>query len=254
MKKIVPIILCVIVWIGGCATTPSNTTPSELNEARYTLHYNQGLNRLSNNEPSYAMEEFLSAEKYKKTAELYFSMGQACYMLKRNELALDYFDKSLLQDRNFSSSNVGKGIVLRDMGKYDDALAQFKASLNNILFHEPEKAYYNMALTYLAMKDREKAVTDFRCAVSLRPEFLPPYFQLALVYGDLKNYEAAIEVLKTLLTYAPDSPEAHLLLGKMYLKLARSAAADLEFKEVIRLAPESASGREASIYLTGGNN
>ncbi len=171
MKKNLPIVLCIFIWIGGCATTPSDTTMSEFNDARYTLHYNQGLNRLTNNEPSYAMEAFLNAEKYRKTAELYFSMGQACYMLRRNELALNYFDKSLLLDKNFSSSNVGKGIVLRDMGRYDEALAQFNTSLENILFHEPEKAYYNIALTYLAMNDRENAVKYFKGAISLQARF-----------------------------------------------------------------------------------
>lgn len=254
MKRIVPIILCLLIWAGGCAGTPSNTTVSESNDARYTLHYNQGLNRLTNNEPSYAMEEFLNAEKYRKTPDLYFSMGQSCYMLKRNELALNYFDKSLMLDKNFSSSNVGKGIVLRDMGRYDEALAQFNTSLENILFHEPEIAYYNIGLTYLAINDRENAVKYFKGAISLRPEFLTCYYQLALVYVDLKNYEAAIGVLKTLLGYAPNSSEAHLLLGKAYLKLGRSTAAELEFREVIRLAPESESGREAKILLTGGAN
>ena len=252
MKKIVLVVIFIAIMTGGCVTTPSDVTPSEFNEAKYTLHYNQGLNRLTNNEPSFAMEEFLNAEKYKKTADLYFSMGQACYKLKRNELALEYFDKSLMVDRNFSSSNVGKGIVLADMGKYEEALAQFNTALHNILFHEPEMAYYYIGLTYLAMNDKEKAVTNLRTAISLKPEFLLPYFQLALVYNDLKNYEAAIGVLKTLLGYVPDSPDTHLLLGKTYLKLGQPAAAEIEFKEVIRLAPESASGREARIYLMGG--
>lgn len=254
MKRIIPAILCVVIWIGGCASTPSNITPSEFNEARYTLHYNQGLNRLTNNEASFAMEEFLKAEKYRKTADLYFSMGQACFMLRRNELALTYFDKSLLLDRNFSSSNVGKGIVLRDMGRYEEALAQFDASLNNILFHEPEKAYYNIALTYLAMNDLEKAINSFKACISVRPEFLPSYYQLAVIYMNLKNYEAAASTLKTLLGYAPNSPDTHLLLGKAYLKLGRSAAAALEFNEVIKLAPESENAREARGYLMGGDN
>jgi tetratricopeptide (TPR) repeat protein len=254
MNKIVPVILCLFLWAGGCATTPSNTNISEFNDAKYTLHYNQGLNRLTNNEPSYAMEDFLTAEKYKKTPDLYFSMGQACYMLKRNELALKYFDKSLLLDKNFSSSNVGKGVVLRDMGRYDEALAQFNTSLENILFHEPEKAYYNIALTYLAMGDRENAVKNFKVALSLQPDFLLVYYQLAVVYIDLKNYEAAIGTLKTLLGYAPNSAETHLLLGKTYLKMGRATAAELELKEVIRLAPDSESGREAKVLLSGGRN
>ncbi len=254
MKRIVPVIFCILIWASGCATSSSNSAGSDFNNAKYTLHYNQGLNRLTNNEPSYAMEEFLNAEKYHKTSDLYFSMGQACYMLKRNELALGYFDKSLALDRNFSSSNVGKGIVLRDMGKYDEALAQFNASLDNILFHEPENAYYNIALTYLAKNDRENAVRYFKGAIGLKPDFLTCYYQLALVYIDLKNYEAAIGVLKTLLGYAPNSPETHLLLGKTYLKLGRATAAELEFKEVLRLSPESEYGREARIFLMGGDN
>jgi tetratricopeptide (TPR) repeat protein len=254
MKRIVPVMFCILIWIGGCATTSSDSKVSEFDKANYTLHYNQGLNRLTNNEPSYAMEEFLNAERYNKTPELYFSMGQACYMLKRNELALGYFDKSLLLDKKFSSSNVGKGIVLRDMGKYDEALAQLNAALDNILFHEPENAYYQIALTYLAKNDRENAVTYFKGAIKLRYDFLPPYYQLALVYIDLKNYEAAIGVLETLSGYAPNSPQTHLLLGKTYLKLGRSAAAALEFKEVINLAPESEFAREARTYLMGGDN
>jgi tetratricopeptide (TPR) repeat protein len=140
------------------------------------------------------------------------------------------------------------------MGKYDEALAQFNISLNNILFHEPEKAYYNIALTYLAMKDRENAVKYFKGAISLRPDFLPSYYQLALVYVDLKDYDAAIGILKTLLGYAPESPETHLLLGKTYLRLGNSSAAALEFTAVIKLAPESEYAREARVYLMGGDN
>jgi tetratricopeptide (TPR) repeat protein len=254
MKRIVLAAFCAIIILSGCATTPSNMTASDVNEAMYTLNYNQGLNRLTANEPSFAMEEFLNAEKYKKTPDLYYSMGQACYMLKRNELALKYFDKSLALDKSFSSSYVGKGIVLREMGRYDEALTQFNAALDNILFHEPDKAYYNIALTYLAMKDRDNAIKYLKETVGLRPDFIPSYYQLALVYIEQRNYEPAIDALKVLLSYAPDSPEAHLLLGKTYLKVARSTAAEIEFREVIRLAPQSEYAREATIYLTGGRN
>jgi tetratricopeptide (TPR) repeat protein len=253
MKRIILAAVCMLLVASGCVTTPANTTSSEVTDAKYTLKYNQGLSRLTDNEPSFAMEDFLNAEAYRKTPELYYSMGQACYMLKRYELALQYFDKSLALDKNFSSSNVGKGIVLREMGRYDEAIAQFKAALDNILFHEPEKAYYNIALTYLAMKDPENAIKYFKDTIRVRPDSLTAYYQLALVYIEQRDYESAINALKVLLSYAPDSAETHLLLGKTYLKIARSAAAELELREVIRLAPQSEYAREATILLTGGN-
>jgi tetratricopeptide (TPR) repeat protein len=200
------------------------------------------------------MEEFLAAEKYKKVPELYFSMGQACFMLKRYDLAISYFDKSLSIDKNYSSSYVGKGVVLRELGRYEEAIGEFNKALENILFHEPEKAYYNIALTYLAMKDQENAITYFKSTIQVKQDFLPPYYQLALVYMSLKNYEAAAEITKQLLNYAPASPEAHLLLGKAYLKLKKVASADVEFKEVIRLSPDSDSAREAQVLLMEGDN
>ncbi len=248
------VILFFAVLLTACVSTPTNVGTSDYNDAKYTLHYNMGIARLSGNEPSFAMEEFLAAEKYKKVPELYFSMGQACYMLKRYDLAISYFDKSLSIDKNYSSSYVGKGIVLRELGRYDEAIAEFNKALDNILFHEPEKAYYNIALTYLAMKDQEKAVTYFKSTIQIKEDFLPPYYQLALVYLSLKDYEGVAEITKRLLGYAPDSPDAHLLLGKAYLKLNKAMSADAEFKEVIRLSPDSDSAREAQVLLMGGDN
>lgn len=247
-------ILGLVIVVSGCATGAGNVEGSGFDDAKYTLNYNAGLNRLTSSEPSFAMEQFLKAEEYKKTPELYYSMGWACFLLKRNDLSLAYFNKSLSLDKSFSSSNVGKGIVLREEGQYDEALAEFNKALDNILFHEPETAYFNIALTYLAMKDRAGAATYLKSAIQLRPDYLSAYYQLALVYTELKRYEEAQDVVSKLLTYAPDSPEARLLLGKIYLKLGKRTSADVEFNEVIRLAPNSDYAREARDCLTGGDN
>jgi tetratricopeptide (TPR) repeat protein len=247
-------ILALVAVISGCATASGDLGGSEFNEAKYTLNYNAGLNHLANNQPTFAMEKFLEAEKYKKTPDLYYSMGQVCFMLNRDDLALTYFEKSLALDQKFSSSNVGKGIVLRQKGLYDEAIAEFNKALDNIVFHEPEVAYFNIALTYLAMNNPNAAVSYLKSAIQVRPEFLPSYYQLALVYMNLKSYDAAADVTRRLLTYAPDLPEAHLLLGRAYLKLEKTSSAVAEFKEVIRLAPDSDYAREARGYLMGGDN
>jgi type IV pilus assembly protein PilF len=247
-------ILALLTIMSGCATASGDLGGSGFNDAKYTLNYNAGLNHLTNNQPTFAMEKFLEAEKYKKTPDLYYSMGQTCFMLNRYDLAFSYFDKSLSLDKNFSSSNVGKGIVLRQKGLYKEAIAEFNKALDNIIFHEPEVAYFNIALTYLAMNDPNSAISYLKSAIQVRPEFIPSYYQLGLVYMDLKSYDAAAEVTRRLLTYAPDLPEAHLLLGKAYMKLEKTSSAVAEFQEVIKLAPDSNYAREARGYLMGGGN
>jgi tetratricopeptide (TPR) repeat protein len=240
--------------VAGCVSTPTNMDTAGVRDAKYDLQYNTGLSKLATNESSFAMENFMEAEKYKKTPELYFAMGQACYLLKRYDLALSYFDKSLVLDKNYSSSNVGKGIVYRETGRYEESLAEFHKALENIVFHEPEKAYYNIALTYKAMNDVANEIAYLKSTIQVNSNFAMAYYQLALIYIDLKNYEAAADILNKLLTLSPNIPEARLLLGKVYIKLGKLETANAEFKEVIRIAPGSDTARQAQILLKGGDN
>ena len=147
-----------LIFFGACMVdVPDPDEAQKLEDAKYLLHYSMGQSRMSNQQYTYAMEDFLEAEKYKKTPELYYAMGETCYMLERFELALDYFDKSLYLDKDFSSSYIGRGIVYMTMEKYDEAIVEMEKALDNIIFHEPEIAYYHIGNAYLA---RDVELTD----------------------------------------------------------------------------------------------
>ncbi|MBN1573923.1 MAG: tetratricopeptide repeat protein [Deltaproteobacteria bacterium] len=243
----------------ACVTTPKNETdkegqPKDIKGARYTLHYNTGLSRLGAGKPTYAMVEFIEAEKYKKTPELYYAMGQTCYELKRYALSLDYFDKTLFMDKDFSKAYVGKGIVLIAMERYDEAIVQLKKSLENIIFHEPESAYYNIAVAYAKMNNYEGAVENLKTAIRLKPEYIPPYLELARIYRKMGRFDLSESVLQEALEQYPELAQAHYMLGIIYLEQKRSLAAKMEFSEVIKLVPDTPLAREAEKYLKGLEN
>lgn len=237
-----------------CVTPPESEDGNDVNSSRFMLHYNMGIAHLDSNEPSYAMEKFLEAEKYMTPPELYYVMGQACFMLMRLDLALEYFDKALMEDSNFSLANVSKGIVHIEMGQYEVSIVEFNKALENIIFHEPETAYYNMGIAYMKMNDIETAIKYMELAIGVKPEYLPPYIQLGKIFTDLGDYESAADNYIEILRYYPQFPEAHFMLGEVYLKLEQDSLAMMEFREVINLAPDSRLAEEAARYLTGEEN
>ncbi len=250
------ILVFTLFLLAACATTPKSETkkevqPKDLKGARYTLHYNTGLSRLGSGKPTYAMVEFLEAEKYKKTPELYYAMGQTCYELKRYSLSLDYFDKALLMNKDFSKAYVGKGIVLIALGSYDKAIAELKNSLENIVFHEPESAYYNIAVAYAKMNNYEGAVENLKTAIKLKPEYIPPYIELARIYRKMGRADLSEGILQEVLEQYPKLAQAHYMLGIIYLEQKRYLAAKMEFSEVTKLVPDTPLAREAEKYLKG---
>lgn len=253
------VLVFILVLSFACVTTPKKDKgkegkPEDVKGARYTLHYNTGLSRLMAGKPTYAMVEFLEAEKFKKTPELYYAMGQTCYELKRYTLSLDYFNKALLMDKDYSKAYVGRGIVFITLERYEEAIAELQKSLNNIVFHEPESAYYNIAIAYTKMNNYEKAVANLKTSIELNPEYVPPYIELGRVYQKMGKLDMAVSAFLRLLEHYPKLSEAHYMLGRLYLDQKKYLAAEMEFKEVIRLVPGTSLAREAEKYLERGRH
>ncbi|MBN1880597.1 MAG: tetratricopeptide repeat protein [Deltaproteobacteria bacterium] len=253
MKKTrIFLLIVVLVCFGACMVdVPDPDEAQKLDDAKYLLHYSMGQSRMSSQEYTYAMEDFLEAEKYKKTPELYYAMGETCYMLERFEMALDYFNKSLYLDKDFSSSYIGRGIVFMTLEKYDEAIIEMEKALDNIIFHEPEIAYYYIGNAYLSKGDYDQAIKNFKSAIKVSPKFAMAYFRLSNIYIDLDLYEEASSIMQLFLSYYPKSPEGHLMMGRIYSKMGQTKMAEMEFLEVIKLAPGTDMADEAQRNLTG---
>ena len=175
----------------SCVTTHVNDKEINFDEAKYTLHYNLGTSHMNNKRFTYAMEEFLQAENYKSTPELYYAMGQTCLLLERYDVSEGYFNKAILLDKDFSMAYVGRGNLYLALKRYEDAIDEFKSALDNIVFHEPESAYFGMALAYIGLNDYENAIKSLKRSIQLNPKFFPSYYRMGNIYMDLGDYDSA---------------------------------------------------------------
>jgi len=103
----------------------------------------------------------------------------------------------------------------------------------------------NIGLSYLKIKDYEKAINYFNQAKNLSPDNPVVYYYLGEAYfrkGDLKK---AMKYYKEAVEREPRNPDFHYSLGYLYLAQNDRKKAIDEFNKVLKIAPQSFVGEKA---------
>ncbi|MDV2502756.1 MAG: tetratricopeptide repeat protein [bacterium] len=89
-------------------------------------------------------------------------------------------------------------------------------------------------LGYSGVRLYEEAVTAFKEAIRLKPDFAKAHLNLGVAYGSLSRYEEAIAAYKEAIRLKPDYAGAHYNLGLAYLLIGNLEAA-LEQHEILKI-------------------
>jgi len=189
-----------VLFIGACATMSS-----EDKVQKATAHYQLGVSYLNDNNISPAFVEFQKAlELNPNDKEVLNGIG-VIYLLKLEDFpkAIDYFERALRVDKNFSEASNNLGFAYEKLGKFNEAVAAYKAALSNPFYRNAEKAFNNMGRVYYRMKRYDEAMDAYREAVRRHSDFHLPYYGLALCYNTLGRYGDAATALKKALDMDP---------------------------------------------------
>ncbi len=94
--------------------------------------------------------------------------------------ALDDFNKALAQDGELSEAFLNRGNTYFLMRRYDEAIADYEASLKYGLT-KSHVAWYNIGLAHEAKRDAVKAREAYRMALEINPDFGPAQKKLGLM-------------------------------------------------------------------------
>ncbi|TAN70542.1 MAG: tetratricopeptide repeat protein [Methylobacter sp.] len=125
-------------------------------------------------------------------------------LVNQAELALGYADNFAVAYPDDHRASLGKGIALRQLGRYAEAIDAYCHSL------------------------------------ALKPDFLPTLMNLARVYILTGNYSDGIQALRTAVKLHVASAEAHSLLSWALRHQDDNVGAELAAREAIRLDPDFA--------------
>ncbi len=164
-------------------------------------------------------------------------------------LAEKYLRKAIAKKPGYAAAHNNLGIVLVGLRRWDDAIREFQAAANDVLYATPEWAWYNMGEAYRSKGDPAKAEEAYRKAIRMNDRYGPAYLRLASVLGDRGSWEEAVAVLGKCVELRPDDAAGWMELGRVYARLKRPADATLAFNRVLALSKDSEVRRHAATYL-----
>lgn len=156
--------------------------------------------------------------------------------------AIKRYESGLKWDPYLGALYYNLGIVSMD---HSTALTNFEKAVKNFDFLDLPQ---NLAVIYFAKGDLEKAINEFKRAISYqrREGTMPPlYSDLGNTYLKLARYEPAEIAFKEALKIDPNLVSAHYRLAEAYLRQNKVEEGLVELKKVIELAPESEEAKYA---------
>jgi len=188
-----------------------------------------------------------NAEEYKDflddnaKVKLYFNLGYCNQMLKNDDLAIEYYGKSLDIGPNIINIPIicnNRGLAYAKKGDYERAIRDFDKGIE--LNPELVEACNNRGLAYAKKGDYERAIRDFDKGIELNPELVEAYNNRGNAYEGIGEYKQAIQDLDKAIELNPEFAEAYYNRGLAYAKKGEYEQAIQDFDKAIELNPEFA--------------
>jgi Tfp pilus assembly protein PilF len=223
--------------------------------------------------------------KERRAAEIHHDLGVEALRAGRFPDALREFDAALAVDEAFSDAHRGRGIVLdlgfgrldeaekayrravaarpgfseahNDLGqllartgRLDEAIGQFDAALENMLYKEPYVARCNKGLAMHRTGRRDEGLAEMRACLAASPAYCKGRRELGRVLLEEKRTREAVDELSAYARFCERVPDAHLQLGLARMKSGDVSGARAEFERCRELGDGTAEGEECRRSLS----
>jgi tetratricopeptide (TPR) repeat protein len=101
----------------------------------------------------------------------------------------------------------------------------------------------NLGSLYLDRGRYDEAIAELKASAELKPTYVDPHVNLGVAYLDLNKLEEAQKELEQAIRLDPNTPKAHLNLGVIAEKTGNLDAAFFHYKEAVRMDPEFSFAR-----------
>jgi serine/threonine protein kinase/Flp pilus assembly protein TadD len=128
------------------------------------------------------------------------------------------------------------GLALRDQGKLEEAVAEYRAALR--IKPDSDFAHYNIGLALHGQGKLEEAIADYRAAIRIRPDNDFAHNNLGLALRDQGKLEEAIAEYRAAIRIRPDYDVAHNNLGLALRDQGKLEEAVAEYRDALRIRPD----------------
>ncbi len=151
-------------------------------------------------------------------ADLWVNKGLIAVKREQYDRGKEFFIKALRYNNEQAQAYNNLGHVYLTQEKaYGKAHDNFQRALK--VNPDYTAARYNLGITFMAMKEWEKAKKELRTLIAVNPNLSEPYAQLGQIFIEEKKFEDAVTQLKKAVELDAAYSDAYLALGNAYMEL-----------------------------------
>jgi len=168
-----------------------------------------------------AIDALQKALKYREASpefyRSYHNLGKAYSETGKQAIAIQYYDSAISIVPAYSDAIFGRGLTYTDMGKYDNAIADFTTILTRINPRDAE-SYYSRAIVYNKKNLPDSAIADYTKAIEVKPDYGGAYTNRGNVYFNHGNNDEAIANYIQALRFNPGDGAVYLNRSFAYFR------------------------------------
>lgn len=141
------------------------------------------------------------------------------YELKKDPLALSYFENAYKADTTDLEPLYGKAMFWQNQNNFEEAKKIFTRIVS--INRQYPKSYYNMGWMLLQEDSTEKAIRQFNIAIEVKPDYADAYFNRGLCYEIQKDYVNAIHDYNQAINFNQDNKNYQTALNRASQKTTK---------------------------------
>ncbi|HRD01147.1 MAG TPA: tetratricopeptide repeat protein [Candidatus Saccharicenans sp.] len=242
------IIICLVLFITGCASSQSQSTAKQDKDPQY--QYNLGLFYLNNNNVDEAIKCFnrslsLNANNYLA----WNALGLAQSMKTNFEASLQAFIKALAINPQFTEARNNLGTIYFELKQYDKAETEYRQALLDPAYTSRELPYYNLARLYFVQDRLEEAYDHVQKALQIKFRFGMAHNLRGLILEKMGDPEEAENAFAQAVKIVPDDSGFLFNLAKIQFDNGRYLHSKENFEKLLPRLVNQADRDEVRSYL-----
>ncbi len=122
--------------------------------------------------------------------------------------------------------------------KYEEARRAFE-SVTTKLNTKYEQAFFNLGSTYRALRNDAAALTAFKGAIALKPDYVRAHAEIGRLLASKGDYSAAIKSFNTALSFDPKDTSVMKELGLAYVSTNMLKEAEKVFEQALAVSQDA---------------